>query len=594
MSKIFKLFEQHFAYLSVSIILSVIIVLFINNTNIIAMISIFTLIALYSSLFIRYNNLTKNANEQQELALIAKQNYEENSGHYVTVDSKFNITYFSQQFLREYELTNKSLLGRNFFEILHMHSKEIIKQIDENGNFKGIIETFINQKKRYQSLIIESSIKSPYKEYFIVCHDVTDSFKSVRELKEQFFVDRFTGLPTKVMLLDDIELSTNKSILNVSSLIYINIDSFDEINEFLGIDAGNTILSYVANWLANELPTKESKLYKLDLSSFAIFTTQRLTLTALDNYLKKISKDIENENFFFKDTALNITFTLGAGRCKKDIVKCTYLALKDAQNLKKSYKIYDKNCQHEDRFIKNIKVTQIIKDAILENRIVPFFQPIYNLQTNKVEKFETLIRIQNRNQSYLKPSEFLDVAKKSKLYLELSKSMIHSSFEKLETFKFPITINISVADILDKKVSNFILRKLNSSGHGELITFEIVENQEIESHVRVVNFLRKVKLHGCKIAIDDFGSGYSNFEQLLKLDIDFLKIDGSLIRDIVTNKESEIMTKSIISFAKELGIQTIAEFVSSEVIFDKVKLLGVDYVQGYHIGKPSSMYGQYS
>jgi EAL domain-containing protein (putative c-di-GMP-specific phosphodiesterase class I) len=144
---------------------------------------------------------------------------------------------------------------------------------------------------------------------------------------------------------------------------------------------------------------------------------------------------------------------------------------------------------------------------------------------------------------------------------------------------------------LDKKVSSFILRRLNNTGNGHLVTFEIVESQEIESHIKVVNFIKKVKFLGCKIAIDDFGSGYSNFEQLLKLDIDYLKIDASLIKDIDTNRDSEIMTKSIISFAKEMGLKTIAEFVSTQSIFDKVKLLGVDYAQGYHIGKPSNLQG---
>jgi EAL domain-containing protein (putative c-di-GMP-specific phosphodiesterase class I) len=107
----------------------------------------------------------------------------------------------------------------------------------------------------------------------------------------------------------------------------------------------------------------------------------------------------------------------------------------------------------------------------------------------------------------------------------------------------------------------------------------------------VVNFIKKVKFLGCKIAIDDFGSGYSNFEQLLKLDIDYLKIDASLIKNIDTNRDSEIMTKSIISFAKEMGLKTIAEFVSTQAVFNKVKVLGVDYAQGYYIGKPSNLQG---
>jgi len=577
---LFKLIEENFAYISVGIILSVIIILFINSTqiNTLAALSILTILILYALLYLKHYNLKKDINDFSFTQDI--------SGYNATVDEKFNITYYNQLFVKEYSLQEEAILGKNLFKILRIDSKDIIKKIDKNGKFKGVIEAQIDNEKKYQNLTLKPISSSSKKEYLVMSCDVTDSIKSERELKEQFLVDKFTGLSTKMKLIDDIEHAPKQKI-GATTLIYINIDSFDEINEYFGIDAGNKVLTYVANWLNKELPTSKSKLYKLDLDSFAIFTTQRISIPVLNNYLKKISVSIEKEDFNFKGTILNISFTIGAARCKKDIVKCSYLALKDAQNLKKSYKIYDKSSQYEDRFLRNIKMNQTIKDAITENRVVPFFQPIYNLKTNEIEKFESLIRIKNRSEGHLRPAEFLDIAKRSKLYLQLSRSMIKSSFEALETSKFPITINISAEDIVDKRVSGFILRQLANTGLGNLITFEILESEQIDNHVKVINFIKKVKNLGCKVAIDDFGSGYSNFDQILKLNVDYLKIDGSLIKNIDTDKDSEIMTKSIVSFAKEMGIETIAEFVGNKAVFDKVKLLGIDYAQGYHIGKPS-------
>jgi EAL domain-containing protein (putative c-di-GMP-specific phosphodiesterase class I) len=582
---LFKVFEKNFAYISISIIFSVIVVLFINSTqiNTLAALSILTILILYALLYLKHNNLKKDFYKQDMKTSIYSH---DPSGYNATVDTKFNITYFNQLFIKEYNLQGKSILGKNLFEILQVDSAEVIKKINDEGNFKGVLESRADDEKKYQSLILKPISSTSKKEYLVMSCDVTNSLKSDRELKEQFLIDKFTGLSTKMKLIDDIEHAPKQKI-GLNTLIYINIDSFDEINEYFGIDAGNKVLTYVANWLNKELPTSKSKLYKLDLDSFAIFTTQRISIPALNDYLKKISLSIEKEDFNFKGTILNISFTIGAARCKKDIVKCSYLALKDAQNLKKSYKIYDKNSQYEDRFLRNIKMNQTIKDAITENRVVPFFQPIYNLKTDEVEKFESLIRIKNRSDGHLRPAEFLDIAKKSKLYLELSRSMIKSSFEALETSKFPITINISAEDIVDKRVSGFILRQLANTGLGSFITFEILESEQIDNHVKVINFIKKVKNLGCKVAIDDFGSGYSNFDQILKLNVDYLKIDGSLIKNIDTDKDSEIMTKSIVSFAKEMGIETIAEFVGNKAVFDKVKLLGIDYAQGYHIGKPS-------
>ena len=584
----FKLIEKNFAYLSIGIIISVIIVLLINSTQInsLVVISIISIFSLYILLYIKHNNLKNDFNKQNPLNINNSRYSHDPSGYNATVDTKFNITYFNQLFVKEYNLQGQTILGKNLFDIIEVDSSDVIKKINEDGKFKGVVESLVDDEKKYQSLILKPISFNTAKEYLVMSCDVTDSLKSDRELKEQFLVDKFTGLPTKMKLIDDIEHAPKQKI-GVNTLIYINIDSFDEVNEYFGIDAGNKILTYVANWLNKELPTSKSKLYKLDLDSFAIFTTQRISIQSLNDYLKKISISIEREDFNFKGTILNISFTIGAARCKKDIVKCSYLALKDAQNLKKSYKIYDKNSQYEDRFLRNIKMNQTIKDAITENRIVPFFQPIYNLKTNEIEKFESLIRIKNRSDGHLRPAEFLDIAKKSKLYLQLSRSMIKSSFEALETSKFPITINISAEDIVDKRVSSFIIRQLTNTGLGNLITFEIVESEQINNHLKVINFIKRVKNLGCKVAIDDFGSGYSNFDQILKLNVDYLKIDGSLIKNIDTDKDSEIMTKSIVSFAKEMGIETIAEFVGNKAVFEKVKLLGIDYAQGYHIGKPS-------
>jgi diguanylate cyclase (GGDEF)-like protein len=591
MRNFFKFYENNFASISITIISLVIIILLSNSdTNTLAIMSLFVIVGLYILLFVKHLKLKISLNKNQLFESIDDKNIQVNMA-YATIDQSFKIIDFNNHFLKECNYEKKNLLGKNLFDILSTESINVLKDIEEHGNFKGIIESCRDKQQNFHSLIIEPIKNQSKKEYIAKYNNLSNSLKTEQELKAQFLIDKTTGLATKSKLLDDLENIKNPKFGN-NTLIYIHIDDFDEINEYFGMDAGNKILSHLASWLTNKLPTKNSTLYKLDLNSFAILITQRLNVVKLDDFLKKISHEIEKESFYFKKTELNLSFTLGASHCKTDMVKCTYLALKDAQNLKKSYKIYDKSCQHEERFVKNIKMSQNIKNAITENRVVPFFQPIYNLKTDKIEKFESLIRIQNKGSGYLKPIEFLDVAKKSKLYLSLSHSMIKSSFEKVESSNIPITINISIDDILDKRVSNFILRKLNNTNIGHLITFEILESEQIDNYVRVINFIKKIKILGCKVAIDDFGSGYSNFEQLLKLDVDYLKIDGSLIRNINTNKDNEIMTKSIVSFAKEMGIKTIAEFVSSKEIYDKVKLLGIDYAQGYHIGRPSPRLGK--
>ena len=118
------------------------------------------------------------------------------------------------------------------------------------------------------------------------------------------------------------------------------------------------------------------------------------------------------------------------------------------------------------------------------------------------------------------------------------------------------------------------------------ITFEILETEEIENYNLLYKFISKIKELGCKFAIDDFGTGYSNLEHLMKLKVDYLKIDGSIIKRMPEDKGARILTEAVVSFSKELKIKTIAEFVSDQNIYEMVKLLGVDYSQGYYLGKP--------
>jgi EAL domain-containing protein (putative c-di-GMP-specific phosphodiesterase class I) len=142
-------------------------------------------------------------------------------------------------------------------------------------------------------------------------------------------------------------------------------------------------------------------------------------------------------------------------------------------------------------------------------------------------------------------------------------------------------------DIINSEMFHFILNKLKSSSASNRVIFEIVESEAIQDFDKISRFIKEIKRYGAKIAIDDFGDGYSNFSYLMKMNVDFLKIDGSLIKDIDTDMNSYLVVETIVGFANRLGIKTIAEYVHSSTVMDKVKSMGIDFSQGYHIDKPS-------
>ena len=141
-------------------------------------------------------------------------------------------------------------------------------------------------------------------------------------------------------------------------------------------------------------------------------------------------------------------------------------------------------------------------------------------------------------------------------------------------------------DVLNKATVEFIIDSLKKFKQPERVVFEILESEKIDRYSELKEFIQKVKVYGCKIAIDDFGSGYSNFAHILELNIDYLKIDASLVKCVTTDENSRKITQTIINFAKDLNLKTIAEFVENKESLELLKEMGADYIQGYYIGKP--------
>jgi EAL domain-containing protein (putative c-di-GMP-specific phosphodiesterase class I) len=236
----------------------------------------------------------------------------------------------------------------------------------------------------------------------------------------------------------------------------------------------------------------------------------------------------------------------------------------------------------------NIEWINKIKEAITGDRLTTYFQPIIDNKTGAITKYESLVRLIDKEGKVISPFFFLDIAKKAKLYTKITKIVIDKTFATFENLQqYDFSINITVEDINDEEISSYIFKKLKNYPNSNRVIFEITESEEIKDYAFVNNFIKTVKSYGAKIAIDDFGAGYANFEHIINLKADFIKIDGSLIKNINTDKNSRIITEAIIAFSKKLGSKTVVEFVHNEEVYKKVKELGADFSQGFHLGEPS-------
>ncbi len=419
--------------------------------------------------------------------------------------------------------------------------------------------------------------------FYLVIKLVKSNTKLKNELRKNLYIDLNTKLPNRLKLLKD-----NKKLdPNVdSTLIIINIDSFQNTNNFYGHNFGDRFLKVIGEWLVGNLPPVDSTLYKFEADIYAILIRVPFSEYNLKKYLKKISMKITKDRIICDEVEVDTTLSIGAHQGKKSLLKLASIACKEAKNKRLPYMIYDKSSHKEAEYHHNMTMNHTLKEALAKDYVVPFFQPILNLYTNEIEKFETLMRIQKEDGSYYVPAEFLDVAKHSKIYSKLSMSLIQKAFETFQISSSGFSINLSYLDMTNIVTTTFIIEKLEEFNVGPWVIFEILESDGIENYEAIAKFIDQVKSYGAKIAIDDFGAGYSNFERLTELRVDFIKIDGSLIKNIHQNEETKIIVKTIVNFAKELNIKTIAEYVHSNEVLMCVNEIGIDYAQGFYIGKP--------
>ncbi|MCG3677332.1 EAL domain-containing protein [Aliarcobacter butzleri] len=503
-----------------------------------------------------------------------------------TSDLKGNITYVNDKFCEVSLYAYKEIIGKPHSIVRGEEDNQIFQQLWETiKNKKVWYGVLKNRKKNGEFYWVNINIrpilneKDEIIEYIAIRHEITDLVLKTEELKRNLRLDFLTNIGNRYKLIEDVSKSVNPCIS------ILDIVSFSDVNDFFGYKTGDSVLKIVARKIEELLIDKENyKVYRDHSDTFCIVAENEDRDKFIKN-IDEISKTIRKVPIVIKSRELYVQLSYVFSFESKENLLETANIIKRYSKTNKNTIIYDKALELEKDYEKNIFWTLKIKKALDEDKIVPYFQPIYNLKTNKIEKYEALVRLIDGN-DVISPYYFLDISKKSKQYLQLTKTMIQKTFDYFRDKDFEFSINLTFEDIKSEYISSFIIELLKEYKIGHRVVFEIVESEEIDNFRKINEFFVTIREYGCKIAIDDFGSGYSNFEYLAKLNVDYIKIDGSLIKDILINKSSQNIVSMLVNFAKGQKVKTIAEFVSNKDILNKVRELGIDYVQGYYIKEP--------
>ncbi|BAK72539.1 MAG: EAL domain-containing protein [Arcobacter sp.] len=404
------------------------------------------------------------------------------------------------------------------------------------------------------------------------------------ELKD-LYTDKLTNLPNRNKLKKDLDEN------NIDLMALLDIDEFSTVNDLFGEKIGDTILYELANKLKSYFSDEEYFVYRIEADKFAIVAKQsNKDVNEFYDICKTFADKIEKESLLIDEDEIDINITIGIAQGDgARAYKYSQRVINYARTKLQRIMIYNESFKIQQSFEENIKWVKQLKVGFRENLFQAYFQPIVDTQTKEVHKYEALIRYVTKEGVEIAPYNFINVAKKTKLYPNIIKIVIQDAFKLIKNKNKRVSVNISFDDIANEETTAFIYEVLEQNRkYTQFLEFEILESEEISDFNEVSKFIAEIKKFDCIVGVDDFGAGYSNFNLLTLLDIDFVKIDGSLIERINSSKDLEIIVNTIANFSKEFKVKTVAEYVSNEDIYNKIKELNIDYCQGYYFEKPLS------
>lgn len=405
------------------------------------------------------------------------------------------------------------------------------------------------------------------------------------ELERQLYTNALTNLPNTAWLTRD-----EGEALSAVGGILLNLNNFHAINMLFGREAGDQLIQRIAQRLQEQLP-QGAQLYHLEVDEFLV-VCQVAELNTLISQARQLLAVV----FAPADEATSARFSVSAragvaSGCDsiKSLLSRTQQAMKQAAALGLPYRVYTGDDSPDQYYERNLHWLNEAGQALAEGRLKPWFQPIRDIHSGGVKHYEALARLVGRDGEVYLPGQFLPAIRCSHLYPLLTRSMIEQSLASFRDRDEMVAINMSKQDLLDEQTMAYLFDTLHAYGMEGRVLIEVLESDSIEYQDDVVDVLSRCRQMGVKVAIDDFGSGYSNFDRILKIEPDYLKIDGSLIRRIDEDEASRVLVAAICQFAVSLNIPLIAEFVESERLLPLLEEMGVSLAQGFGIGRPAPL-----
>ena len=407
--------------------------------------------------------------------------------------------------------------------------------------------------------------------------------------------DDLTSLPNRTYLYQKMEAALKSQRHSKMALLLFDLDKFKEINDTLGHLAGDKVLKQLGSRLQSELGDMPGVLARLGGDEFAIFLPSiRNTQQAIvmgHRFLDAICEPFDIEGFYTEiEASVGVSIAPDQAQDVSTMMRYADVAMYHAKTNLKGVAIYDS--EYDPHCPVRLEIMGALGRAIREGELRLHFQPKICLHKNELSGFEALLRWEHPELGFVPPSDFVPIAESSNMIYPMSKWVLQESIRHCAQwvkagYDISVAMNLSPRNLLDERIVEDISHTLEKYQlEGRHIEVEITESMFMSDASRAQYILERISELGITLSIDDYGTGYSSLAYLKRLPVQTLKIDMSFVKNMMDNEQDAIIVSSTIQLAHNLGLTVVAEGVETEAIYDKLKELGCDALQGFYIAKP--------
>jgi diguanylate cyclase (GGDEF)-like protein/PAS domain S-box-containing protein len=504
--------------------------------------------------------------------------------------------------LREVEVLGKSVTTLMSPAQRPEHDRAVEQYLAENfGSVTERNQESECQRKDGSLFPVEITISEMYINdacyYICIVRDVTERREQLKEMEYQTLHDALTGLPNRVLLSDRLcqGVRNAQREKHPLALLIIDLDHFKEINDTLGHHNGDIILKLAAERMGTVLRSSDT-VARLGGDEFAVLlpgTDQRDAENIAEKLRAMLELPCELEGHtFYVGASVGIAMYPEHGLDDVILMQHADVAMYVAKRVKSGHAVYQET--EDSSSLSQLSLMNELRAAIDNEELRLCYQPVIDLKTERVNGVEALVRWQHPSKGLLYPDEFIPIAEQTGLIGPLTlwvfeRAMLQSSEWLDLELELRISVNLSARNLHDAKLPGQITALIEAGGiKAEHLRLEITERAIIADRQYTTAMLNNLGAMGVHISIDDFGTGYSSLVYLKQLPVDEIKVDRSFVTSMLQDDSDEVIVRSTIELAHNIGMKIVAEGVEDKAVYERLLELGCDAVQGFYISKPLS------